>query len=75
MSCLLVSGTGELIVTADDLSTCTGYVLVTPDQYRAQVGALSDFDQNLANEYLGYMLLTFFAGHTIGRIVRWLGKH
>ncbi|CAJ1775502.1 hypothetical protein IIDPJIOB_00348 [Aeromonas veronii] len=74
MSCLLVSGTGELVVTNDGLNACTGYVLVTPDQYRAQVGALSEFDKNLANEYLGFMLLTFFAGHSIGRVVRWLGK-
>jgi hypothetical protein len=75
MGCLLASDTGELIVTQDALSSCTGYVLVTPDQYRAQVGALSEFDSNLANEYLGFMLLTFFAGHSLGRIVRWLGKH
>lgn len=74
MSCLLVSDTGEIIVTPDDLNTCTGYVLVTPDQYRAQVGALSEFDKDLANEYLGFMLLTFFAGHSLGRIVRWLGR-
>lgn len=74
MSCLLVSDTGELFVSSDSLSTCTGYVLVTPDQYRAQVGALSEFDSNLANEYLGFMLLTFFAGHSLGRIVRWLGR-
>ncbi|ARW82145.1 hypothetical protein O23A_p1402 [Aeromonas salmonicida] len=74
MSCLLVSDMGDLIVTADGLNTCTGYVLVTPDQYRAQVGALSEFDKDLANEYLGFMLLTFFAGHSLGRIVRWLGR-
>jgi len=74
MGCLLVSELGELSVTGDDIATCTGYVLVTPDQYRAQVGALSEFDKDLANEYLGFMLLTFFAGHSLGRLVRWMGR-
>lgn len=74
MACLIVNEAGQYQITQDTLETCTGYVLVTVTEYKLQAGALTHFDQALANDTTGFMLLTFFTGHAVGRLVKWLGS-
>lgn len=74
MSACLVVNNGQAQITQDQLDTCSGYVLVTVTEYKQQVGALSNFDKDVAYEVSGFMLLTFLSGHFAGRLVKWLGK-
>ncbi|WP_429065834.1 hypothetical protein [Aeromonas veronii] len=74
MSACLVVANGQAIITQDTGDNCQGYVLVTVTEYKQQVGALSNFDKDVAYEVSGFMLLTFMSGHFAGRLVKWLGK-
>ena len=57
-------------VTDTPIELCSGYVLLQPDD----VAMLQSFDSELFNTVVGILLLSFFAGHALGRLVRWLGK-
>ncbi len=56
------------------------YVLITPDELEAIQLAQTDwdyyldFDRELFDLLIGYSLTTFIVGHTLGRILKSLGK-
>lgn len=59
------------------------YVLLSQDEYSAftveniisMLQLYFEFDVALAGQLSGAFCLTFFAGHSVGRMVRIMGKH
>lgn len=71
--CLIVDN-GEVSITQDGMETCTGFILVTVTEYQQAMNPLSTFDRDVAYQVTGYLFLSFFVGHSIGRLVKWLGR-
>lgn len=71
MKCLSV--TPELVSVADYNESCQLIILEQHD-YQLLAGALTEFDLETFSEVNGAILLAFFAGHALGRLVKWLGK-
>ncbi|MCE2597236.1 hypothetical protein K6Y31_20900 [Motilimonas cestriensis] len=71
MKCLSV--TPELVSVTDFTESCQLIVLEQHD-YKMLLGAFSEFDLEVFTQVNTAILLAFFSGHALGRLVKWLGK-
>ncbi|HIF9198484.1 TPA: hypothetical protein ACX6PX_003805 [Photobacterium damselae] len=72
--CLVVDGNNQVSAELTTPSACTGYLVPSATEYQAMNDLTLQFNSEVFNSVLGWLLVTFVVGHSTGRIVRYLGK-